>query len=509
MRIVLASSEAVPFSKTGGLGDVATALPKALAQVGHDVSLFTPFYQQIIAKRGSSVPVIEPTGLTFRVTVGSKHVEGQILKSSLPGSRATVYLIEQPHYFNRPGLYVEQEQDYRDNSERFIFFSRAVMEATRLLNLKPDIIHANDWQTGLIPALFKIEFQGSPGFERTASIFTIHNMAFQGQFWHWDMLLTGLDWKYFNWRQMECYGHLNLLKTGIAFADLVTTVSPTYSREIQTAEFGCGLNAALSSRHDDLFGILNGVDTEVWNPATDPHIAQNYTAATVAEGKAACKAELQRRLGLPVRPDVMLLGSISRMTHQKGFQLVEQCSSMLMDQDIQFVFLGSGEPRFEQLLTKLAESHPGKVATHIGYDEPLSHQIEAGADAFLMPSEFEPCGLNQMYSLLYGTVPIVRAVGGLADSVVDASDENLANRTANGFAFREFRSDVLFWNICRARALFADKQKWSSLQQTGMKQDWSWTHSANEYQRVYELALEKRRNPRPTSDSTTRSVVGG
>jgi starch synthase len=306
------------------------------------------------------------------------------------------------------------------------------------------------------------------------------------------MLLTGLDWKYFNWRQMECYAHLNLLKTGISFADLITTVSPTYSREIQTPEFGCGLNGALSSRHDDLIGILNGVDTEVWNPLTDPYLPHHYSASDVADGKAICKAALQKRIGLPVRPDVMLLGSISRMTHQKGFQLVEQCSQMLLDQDIQMVFLGSGEPRFEQLLQRMAESHPHKVVATIGYDEELSHQIEAGADAFLMPSEFEPCGLNQMYSLIYGTVPIVRAVGGLADSVVDATDENLANGSANGFSFREFRSEVLFWNICRAHAMFSNKHKWHQLQQVGMKQDWSWKHSANEYVQVYQRAISKR-----------------
>ena len=492
MRIVLASSEAVPFSKTGGLADVAAALPKALSHVGHDVSLMTPFYPQVAKRNGSNAPGIEPTGLTVRVGVGPKQVEGRILRSTLPGSNVKVFLIDQPIYFDRPGLYVENDQDFRDNSERFIFFSRAVMEATRVLGLNPDIMHANDWQTGMVPSLVNIEYRGTSGFERTASVFTIHNMAFQGQFWHWDMLLTGLDWKYFNWRQMECYGHLNLLKTGIAFADLVTTVSPTYSREIQTPEFGCGLNGALSSRHDDLFGILNGVDTDVWNPETDPHIAQNYTFASLTDGKLACKIALQQRLNLPVRPSVMLIGSISRMTHQKGFQLLEQCSGMLLDQDVQFVFLGSGEPRFEEMLLKMAHDHPTKVATTIGYDEPLSHQIEAGSDAFLMPSEFEPCGLNQMYSLIYGTVPIVRSVGGLADSVVDANDENLANRTANGFSFREFRSDVLFWNICRARAMFADKQKWSQLQQAGMKADWSWKHSANEYIKVYERAIEKR-----------------
>ena len=495
MRVVLASSEVVPFSKTGGLADVAAALPKALSQVGHAVSVITPYFPQVLKKNGTNLSTIEPTGHSVRVSVGPKQVEAQILRSILPGSTVSVYLIDQPIYFDRPGLYVENDQDFRDNSERFIFFSRAVLEAIRVLGLNPEIVHANDWQTGLVPALVNIEYRGTPGFEQTATVFTIHNMAFQGQFWHWDMLLTGLDWKYFNWRQMECYGHLNLLKTGIAFADLVTTVSPTYAQEIQTPEFGCGLNGALSSRHEDLSGILNGVDTEVWNPATDHHIVKSYSLNTLHDGKLACKVALQQRLGLPVRPSVMLIGSISRMTHQKGFQLLEQCSGMLLDQDVQFVFLGSGEPRFESMLLKMAHDHPTKVATIIGYDEPLSHQIEAGSDAFLMPSEFEPCGLNQMYSLIYGTVPIVRAVGGLADSVVDASDENLANRTANGFSFREFRSDVLFWNICRARAMFADKQKWNQLQLTGMKRDWSWKQSASEYVQVYERAIEKRLPP--------------
>jgi len=495
MRIVLASSEAVPFSKTGGLADVATALPKALAQIGHNVSLITPYYPQVVKKNGSDVPAIEPTGHSIRVPVGPKFVDGRILKSTLPGSRVNVYLIEQPIYFDRAGLYVENDQDYRDNCERFVFFSRGVMEAARVLGLKPEIIHANDWQTGLVPALLNIEYRGTAGFEQAASVFTIHNMAFQGQFWHWDMLLTGLDWKYFNWRQMECYGHLNLLKTGISFADYVTTVSPTYAREIQTPDFGCGLNAALFSRRDDLVGILNGVDTEVWNPGTDPLLAKNYSVNSVNDGKAACKAALQKQLGLPIRPDVLVLGSISRMTQQKGFQLLEQCSQMLLDQDLQMVFLGSGDPRFEEMLLQMSKSHPERVATRIGYDEVLSHQIEAGADAFLMPSEFEPCGLNQMYSLIYGAVPIVRAVGGLADSVVDASDENLANRTANGFSFGEFRSDVLFWNICRARTLYADKARWLQLQQTGMKQDWSWKHSANDYVRVYDQALTKRSAP--------------
>jgi len=488
MRIVVASSEAIPFSKTGGLADVASALPKALSQAGHEVAIFVPHYPQIHAKHGG-LPTVEPTGVTLRVPVGQKIVEATILRSQLPGTQVTVYLIDQPGYFDRPGLYVENDQDYRDNCERFVFFSRAVVDGIERLHLRPQVIHANDWQTGLIPALVSIEMRKVAGYEHQASVFTIHNMAFQGRFWHWDMNLTRLDWKYFNWRQMEFFGHLNLLKTGISFADMITTVSPTYSREIQTPEHSFGLHGALSSRRDHLVGILNGVDTEIWNPATDPYIARNYNFESVEEGKAACKAALQKRLGLPVRPDVPLFGSVSRMTGQKGFSLIGQCADVLMDQNVQLVFLGSGDPRYEHLMSQLSLDHPDKVATKIGYDEELAHQIEAGCDVFLMPSEFEPCGLNQMYSLIYGTVPIVRAVGGLADSVTDASDVNRANGSANGFSFTEFRGEALFWNICRARAMFSDKAAWRKLQQTGMQRDWSWKHSADEYVKIYDRAI--------------------
>ena len=492
MRIVVACSEAVPFSKTGGLADVASALPKALSLAGHEVAIIVPHYPQVYAKNADAPPV-EDAGVSLRVPVGPKIVDARILKSQLPGTRVVVYLIDQPGYFDRGGLYGENDQDYRDNSERFVFFSRAVIETVERLRLSPHVIHANDWQTGLIPALVALEMRQVAGYEQQASVFTIHNMAFQGRFWHWDMNLTRLDWKYFNWRQMEYYGHLNLLKTGISFADMITTVSPTYAREIQTPEHSFGLHGSLSSRKADLVGILNGVDTAIWNPATDTHIARTYTAETVEEGKAVCKAALQQRLGLPVRPDLPLFGSVSRMTGQKGFTLIRECAGMLLDQNIQLVFLGSGDPQYQALTSRLAAEHPDKVATTIGYNEDLSHQIEAGCDVFLMPSEFEPCGLNQMYSLIYGTVPIVRAVGGLADSVVDATDANRANGTANGFSFTDYRGDALFFNICRARSLFADKPAWRRLQQTGMRRDWSWKRSADEYVRVYERAIAKQR----------------
>jgi starch synthase len=491
MRIVLASSEAVPFSKTGGLADVASALPKALAQAGHDVWLVTPYYPQLVP--AGNVPDIRPTDIRLNISLGPKTTTGRVLESSLPRSNVRVCLIEQPDYFDRPGLYQDSRGDYRDNSERFIFFSRAVMETARQLDVRPDIFHANDWQTGLVPALLHIDYRQIAGFEHAASVFTIHNLAFQGQFWHWDMLLTGLDWKYFNWRQMEYFGQLNLMKTGLVFADKLTTVSPTYAREIQTPDAGCGLQGVLSHRRADLVGILNGVDTEIWNPATDPHIARNYTVETVCEGKAACKADLQRRMNLPVREDVPLIGSVSRITHQKGFDLVAQCMEGLLGLNLQMVFVGSGNPEFERMLRRLAEEHPDQVAVRIGFDEPLSHQVEAGADIYLMPSQFEPCGLNQMYSLIYGTVPIVREVGGLADSVVDANESNLARGTANGFSFREYRTEELMRAVARAIESYRRRDVWRQLIRTGMSRDWSWRRSAAEYVQVYEEACRKRR----------------
>ena len=495
MQIIFTSSEAAPFSKTGGLADVASSLPKALSNAGHQVALITPFYPQERRKWPDSIPPLEVAGPPISIGIGAKTVSARILQTSIPQSKVLVYLIDQPDYYDRKTLYQDGDRDYRDNCERFIFLSRATIEVARRFGWQPDIIHANDWQTGLVPALLKIECGSEPAFQRTAAVYTIHNLAFQGQFWHWDMHLTGLDWKYFNWRQLEYFGNLNLLKTGVAFTDMVTTVSPTYAREIQTPEFGCGLNGVLTSRRDDLVGILNGVDTDVWNPATDPLIAANYTAATVTEGKAKCKAALQERMGLPVNPDVPLFGMVSRMTGQKGCDIISECAHELMKLDLQAVFLGSGDPGYEQFFQRLARENPQKVAVQIGYNEPLSHQIEAGADLFLMPSQYEPCGLNQMYSLLYGTVPIVRAVGGLADSVVDSWEQTIANRTANGFSFHDYRGEVLFRQVCRALGLFHDKTTWKQIMQTGMQRDWSWRRSAREYEQVYQRAQSKRHQP--------------
>ncbi len=495
MQIIFSSSEAAPFSKTGGLADVASSLPKALSQAGHQVALITPFYPQERHKWPDSVPALEVAGPPISIGIGSKTVSARVLQTTIPNSKVMVYLVDQPEYFDRPGIYQDGDRDYRDNCERFVFLSRATIEIARRYGWQPDIVHANDWQTALVPVLLKIEGAHDPTFQRTASVFTIHNLAFQGQFWHWDMHLTGLDWKYFNWRQMEFFGNLNLLKSAVVFTDMITTVSPTYAREIQTPEFGCGLNGVLSSRRDDLVGILNGVDTEVWHPSIDEHIAANYKASTVGEGKPLCKAALQQRMGLPVRADVPLFGMVSRMTGQKGCDIISECAPEFLKLDIQAVFLGSGDPGYEQFLQRLARDNPQKVAVQIGYNEPLSHQIEAGADIFLMPSQYEPCGLNQMYSLLYGTVPIVRAVGGLADSVVDSWEQTIANGTANGFSFHDYRGEVLLRQICRAVGLFQDKATWKQIMQTGMQRDWSWRRSAKEYEQVYQRAQARRHAP--------------
>ncbi len=484
MRIVLASSEAVPFSKTGGLADVSSALAKALRQLGHDVWLIVPHYPKV--KTGGPVPEVQQTGRRIEVPVGQQRRTGMLLKSQLPDCDVPVFLIDQADYFHRAELYRESGQDYKDNCARFVFFSRAVLEVARSLELRPDILHAHDWQTGLIPALLAIEGKSTIGFEKTKSVFTIHNMAFQGQFWHWDMLLTGLSWKYFNWKQMEFYDHLNLLKTGIVFADAITTVSPTYAQEIQTSEFGCGLEGVLSSRSANLIGILNGVDTDIWNPETDKSLPANYSAESYSKGKAACKAQLQKRLGLPVRPDVPLFGIISRLTDQKGFDLICDGAAELMKFDLQLCILGSGEANYEKKLQDLAREHPNRVSLTIGFNDDLAHQIEAGSDLFLMPSRYEPCGLNQMYSLRYGTVPVVRAVGGLADSVVDATEWNLASGKATGFRFSDYDTRELLRQVTRAVDFFGDRDRWPRLVRTGMQQDWSWKRSAAEYASLYE-----------------------
>jgi len=490
VNILVATSEAVPFAKTGGLADVCGALPVELARLGHRAAVILPCYRSV---RYCGQP-IEPLGIDFIVPIGSKTVSGHLLASRLPQSDVPVYLVQQDQYFDRDELYLEDGKDYDDNCERFVFFSRAVMEAIRLLELKVDVIHANDWQTGLVPACLKIEYSSLPRYGSTACLFAIHNMGYQGRFWHWDMLLTGLDWKYFNWHQMEYHGKLNLLKTGLVFADAINAVSPQYAQEIQTPEFGCGLEGVLQHRRGELTGILNGVDYSVWNPAVDPLLAANYDPETVATGKPICKAALQDELGLPRRPDVPLVGMIGRLDRQKGFDMVAEVMPRWVETaDLEWVILGTGDQQYEERFRALAGQFPEKVAARLEFSDELAHRIEAGADLFLMPSRYEPCGLNQMYSLKYGTVPVVRETGGLADTVVDANDETLADGTANGFSFREDNSQALSETLQRACDAYRRPEVWSQLIQTGMRQDFSWARSARQYVELYERILARKR----------------
>jgi starch synthase len=487
VNILLATSEAVPFAKTGGLADVSGALPVELARLGHQVALILPAYRQT---RYCGQP-IEPMGIDFIVPIGSKTVVGHLLRSTMPGGKVPVYLVEQDQYYDRDELYSVDGKDYIDNCERFVFFSRAVLEAIRLLDLRVDVLHANDWQTGLAPAYLKIEYRNVPRYQRIASLLTVHNLSYQGQFWHWDMLLTGLDWKYFNWRQMEFHGNLNLLKTGMVFADSINTVSPRYAQEIQSSPLGCGLEGVLQYRRDVLSGILNGIDPQEWNPATDPHLAANYSAETVGQVKPLCKAALQKELGLPQDRTAPLVGFVGRLIEQKGIDLVvEVMQRWVQTGDVQWAILGTGQPKYHKMLQVLAERFPKKVALRLEFSNPLAHRIEAGADVFLMPSRFEPCGLNQLYSLRYGTVPLVRATGGLADTIA-GYDSLSPNLVANGFVFQECSSLALGECLRQARDALRRPDVWRQLVAVGMGQDWSWARSAKQYTELYRKTMER------------------
>jgi starch synthase len=500
VKILFATTEAVPFAKTGGLGDVCGSLPQELANLGHEPVVVMPAFRHALhcGRR------IEPTGITFEVPIGRKMVSGTFLRSTLPGGSmggdgVPVYLVQQDGYYDRPELYCERSKDYKDNCERFVFFARAALEAVTRLDLGTKLIHAHDWTSALVPAYLKTVYCGVPPFDSIVSMLTVHNIAYQGSFWHWDMELTGIDWKYFNWRQMEFYGNLNFLKSGLAFADLITTVSPRYAQEIQSPPLSYGLEGILSHRHDDLFGIINGVDYNAWNPATDPHLVaqgfggQNYGVHDFAAGKRACKAAIQQEFGLPTFEGQPLVAMIGRLADQKGFDLVaDVIREWAETSPVQWVILGTGDPKYHELLTRLEQRHPDRVAVRLGFSNELAHRIEAGADIFLMPSRYEPCGLNQLYSLKYGTVPVVHATGGLADTITNLTDETLAAGTANGFSFDNYNTIALAQTLERACQTYHNRPVWEQLIRTGMSQDWSWHHSAQEYSRLYEQALSRR-----------------
>jgi starch synthase len=491
MRILMVAPEVSPFSKEGGLADVLGSLPTALADLGEEVCVLSPLYRRVRRTAEElGVPLERVPEGDVRVPIGDARVAGVTWRTVLPGTAVHAYFLENERYYDRAGYYTKPEDnsDYQDNSERFIFLSRGALEVSLALGLAPDVIHAHDWPTGLVPIYVRHVY--GEQFARAATVFTIHNIAYQGIFWHWDMNLAGLPWNLFNWKMLEYYGNLSFLKAGLVGADVLTTVSKKYSEEIRTEEHGCGMEGVLQERADDLYGIVNGIEMREWDPATDELIPAHYSADDLS-GKVECKRALQERFGLHAEPDALLLGMVCRLVDQKGLDLLEAALPLLIEVGVQVVVLGRGEPRYHTFLSETQAQHARSVGVLLDYDNEAAHLIQAGADAILMPSRFEPCGLNQLYGLRYGTVPIVRATGGLADTVCDYSEGGLQEGRATGFVFEDYGAADLVEAVQRALAVYRDGDAWRRVMLNGMRQDWSWRRSAAEYVEVYEKALQK------------------
>jgi starch synthase len=478
MKILLASSEVHPFSKTGGLADMVGALGKALAKAGHEVAMVTPLYRGIREK----FPQLQRENWYFNLPLGNLWCQGGLWSMKLEAG-LKIYFVDRPEFFDRAGIYQERNISYADNAERYIFFSKCIVHLARYLPWRADLVHVHDWQTGLVPMLLmqqRYEGWGDP----PPACLTIHNLAYQGVFGPGAYDLTNASREFFMPDGAEYYGLLNCLKAGIAFADVITTVSPRYAREITTEEYGCGLDGLLRRRRERLFGILNGVDYSDWNTTRNQHLFKPYSVTRLA-GKKFNKAKLQKILGLPAVETTPLFGSISRLAEQKGVDIQLGALAEMLSADMQFVLLGSGSPDYEKGYQTLMRRFPNQVAVHIGYDEKMSHRIEAASDFYLMPSQFEPCGLNQMYSLRYGTIPIVRATGGLDDSVIDCSQ---SAEKANGIKFHEYSPHALAKAIRKSLALYQKPDLMRHYRQNAMQADFSWEKTVDEYVRVYELA---------------------
>ena len=479
MKILFVSSEGLPYSKTGGLADVVEALPKALVAVGHEVAVLLPRYHGNKITSTIIYSVTIPLGDTLRFPT---LAEGQ----SVEGVR--YFFVDDPAYFDREQLYGDKSGDYPDNAERFAEFSRAAIEFTKRVWL-PDVIHCHDWQSALVPVLLRSQHATDPVVRSLPVVFTIHNLGYQGLFPQTVMRKIGLPDNLFTMDALEYYGKVNYLKGGLLFADYLTTVSRRYAKEIQTPEFGLGLEGVIRHRSERLVGILNGVDYSVWSPEADTFIAQNYSAHNL-DGKKACKKNLLEVFKLPAenmeRP---LIGIISRFADQKGFDLIAEVAGDLMKENIALVALGTGQPEYEKLFKELGDKYSARVGVKIGFDNALAHKIEAGADMFLMPSRYEPCGLNQIYSLRYGTVPIVRATGGLDDTI-----ENFDAKTQQGTGFKleDYTGKALLRSVRAALKAYRDPKSWQALQTNGMAKDFSWKASAASYVTLYEAARRTR-----------------
>ncbi len=496
MDILFASSEAHPLLKTGGLADVSGSLPRAIKNLKQEIRLILPAYPAARANAG----VLK---LVSEIWLPGSQRSVRILQGRLPHSRVQLYEVDAPDYFDRSGgpYSTPEGRDWPDNAARFALFSRAVCAVAMDqagLGWKPDLVHCNDWQTGLVPPLLNLQA------ERPATVFTIHNLAYQGLFNRTQFRALHLPPEWWAPYALEFHDQFSFIKGGLVFADWITTVSPTYAKEIRSAEFGCGLEGLLEHRKDRLSGILNGVDYKVWSPGADRLLAQPYTARTL-ESKLDNKAALQKSFGLPVKADIALFGHVGRLVAQKGVDLILDLLPELLKRPMQLVFLGTGETRLEQALRTAHRQNPDRIGVQIDYSEKLAHLLEAGSDVFLMPSRFEPCGLNQLYSLRYGTPPIVRNTGGLADSVVDANGPNLYQRSATGFVFEQANRPQLLSAVDRALNLYQRQDVWKDLQRTAMQQDFSWNRSAKTYLDLYARVLQQPHAEPSAGSAKTRS----
>lgn len=486
LNVLFAASEATPYAKTGGLGEVAGDLPRYLHKAGHDVRLVMPRYYSINPDEYglTMLPgsLVVPMGIIGEMYCG-------VWVGKLPDSDLPVYFLEHEELYGRDGIYGNENDGFPDNDNRYVFLSRAALELPKMLGWQPDIFHAHDWHTAAIPVFMNTSYRNDPLVKNAASVLTIHNMQHQGNFYSGLMDVLDIGWENFTFLGLEKDDQVNLLKGGIYHANMLNTVSSGYAREIQTPEYGWGLEGVIKERSADLWGILNGIDYNEWNPAKDRHIPANYTVADLS-GKAVCKRALQERFGLPLRDDLPLFGMVSRMVPQKGIDLLAEAIYQIIGMDLQLVIVGNGEPWAHFFFGGMAHKHPDKIGCFIGYDNKLAHLVEAGADFFLMPSSFEPCGLNQMYSLAYGTPPIVRATGGLDDSV-----ENFDEKTGagDGFKFWSHNAQALYNTIGWAVWTWYNNQEGlKKMRKNGMVKRFTWDAAAARYEELYRAALKKK-----------------
>jgi starch synthase len=483
MQIAFAASECTPFSKTGGLADVVGSLPQALAQLGHNITVYVPRYR--------STKLENPKKVISSITVpfDDRYRYCSVLDGCVR-SGVQFYFIDYPPFFDREALYGTPLGDYHDNAERFALFCRAVLESAKILGA-PDLFHCHDWQTALIPILLKTLYHEDPAYAHTPCVFTIHNLGYQGLFPPEVLPLLMLPWDLFTMAKLEFYGKANFLKGAIDAADYITTVSKKYAQEIQTAEYGFGLEGVLRARAATLVGILNGVDYSEWNPATDDMIAAHYSADDLS-GKAKCKQDLMKEFGLAHDTQLPVIGIVSRFAGQKGFDLIQHVADRMAREELIVIALGTGDREYEDMFRRLHKQYPQKFAVKVEFNNRLAHKIEAGADMFLMPSKYEPAGLNQLYSLKYGTVPIVRATGGLDDTI---EQYDPATGKGTGFKFKEYSGEALLDTVKAAALAFRDTTKWQKLMHNGMIKDYSWAAAAREYVKVYERAKQGRPVP--------------